>query len=613
MSKIPHTNFKAKYEVQKEEERRIGPGAYEIKDFLIEADQKPQCSRGLLDQLTERFPKDIADKAPPPGAYGIPDQKIVEKRWQQGSNIPSFQWRQGDRTLPLEGADIGPGTYNLKSSVDDLLNKRVSEKGPYQLFSVSRSAPINTGHYAVLDTWDLREDFPSKNYPESTSSLKQLQHYSQAKHGLFSKLSRFQKKPTDRLAIEHPGLEPKNVDFPGPGAYNVPAHWERKDLHKKKIPFNSSSGRSDRRSIAFFSGSYNSVGVGRYNLVNPVRDETIADKRKRPKRRNIGFSSTTTRFSSADGEQILNERLKPQNLRSEQRLKRRVILAPETNWTSTKQYWCTRSNDANGSKFDEKIRLYVGYPDWLIQRKNLRNELNRLGNFVEFYEKKPILTDLEKRVLKRASKRDKSIQTDVMVPEHNRKYKHTVLPKIRLPPPMGMERIEEFLETNRWRLVDLFRKMDRDKDWNILKQDFMHMAEQQQLFISEENAEELMCVFCKDAKVPMNYKKFARGRLQYKREERARLRESLNKTPSSIDTQLSSDPSSSPSATSQNSRYLQIPPTSMAYPPSPKEETNNKRNQSSSSSIKSSAKDRHGRRTESSAGTKSTTSVNSNV
>ncbi|CAF1607811.1 unnamed protein product [Didymodactylos carnosus] len=217
MAKIPHSNFKATYESRKEEERRIGPGAYEIKDFLIEADERPQCSRGLLDQLTERFPKDSSDRAPPPGAYGIPDQKIVEKKWQQGSKIPSFQWRQGDRTLPLEGSDMGPGTYNIKSSIDDLINKRVSEKGPYQLFSVSRSAPINTGHYAVLDRWDLRADFPSLDYPESISSLEQLKHYSQAKHGLFSKLSRFQKKPTNRLAIEHPGLEPKNVDFPGPG------------------------------------------------------------------------------------------------------------------------------------------------------------------------------------------------------------------------------------------------------------------------------------------------------------------------------------------------------------------------------------------------------------
>jgi hypothetical protein len=132
--------------------------------------------------------------------------------------VPSFEWNQGSRTLPLEvsvrnvqsfilfvygqGSKIGPGTYNIKGSIDELIDKRTSEKGPYQVFTKSRSAPINTGHYAVLDTWDLSPDFPSKNYPECISLSGLLDKHDRGK---FSKLTRFQKKPTDRLAIEHPG------------------------------------------------------------------------------------------------------------------------------------------------------------------------------------------------------------------------------------------------------------------------------------------------------------------------------------------------------------------------------------------------------------------------
>lgn len=71
---------------------------------------------------------------------------------------------------------------------------------------MSRSAPIKTGHYAVLDTWDLRADFPSMNYPASISSVDMM---SQTKQGRFGKLDRFQKKATDRLGIEHPGLSMK--------------------------------------------------------------------------------------------------------------------------------------------------------------------------------------------------------------------------------------------------------------------------------------------------------------------------------------------------------------------------------------------------------------------
>jgi len=56
MAKIPHSTFKQTYEKRKEDERRIGPGTYHINDFITDADQKPQCIRGVLDQLTPRFP-----------------------------------------------------------------------------------------------------------------------------------------------------------------------------------------------------------------------------------------------------------------------------------------------------------------------------------------------------------------------------------------------------------------------------------------------------------------------------------------------------------------------------------------------------------------------------
>ncbi|CAF4426420.1 unnamed protein product, partial [Rotaria magnacalcarata] len=60
--------------------------------------RKPRSIRGALDQLTPRFPKDQPDRAPPPGAYGIPDEKLVERQFQQGSNIPPFLWNQGSRS-----------------------------------------------------------------------------------------------------------------------------------------------------------------------------------------------------------------------------------------------------------------------------------------------------------------------------------------------------------------------------------------------------------------------------------------------------------------------------------------------------------------------------------
>ena len=59
LAKIPHSSFKETYDKRKEDERRIGPGAYPISDFLTEADRRQRCARGALDQLGPRFPKEI--------------------------------------------------------------------------------------------------------------------------------------------------------------------------------------------------------------------------------------------------------------------------------------------------------------------------------------------------------------------------------------------------------------------------------------------------------------------------------------------------------------------------------------------------------------------------
>lgn len=50
---------------------------------------------------------------------------------------------------------------------------------------------------------------------------------------------------------EHKGLEPKNPDFPGPGAYGITRPWEPIDYHKKKVPFNTTSSRNDKRSFTY--------------------------------------------------------------------------------------------------------------------------------------------------------------------------------------------------------------------------------------------------------------------------------------------------------------------------------------------------------------------------
>lgn len=59
MAKIPHSSYKETHEKHKESQRRLGPGTYQFTDFLSEAERRPQCTRGALEQLTPRFAKDL--------------------------------------------------------------------------------------------------------------------------------------------------------------------------------------------------------------------------------------------------------------------------------------------------------------------------------------------------------------------------------------------------------------------------------------------------------------------------------------------------------------------------------------------------------------------------
>ena len=95
---------------------------------------------------------------------------------------------------------------------------------------------------------------------------------------------------------------------------------------------------------------------------------------------------------------------------------------------------------------------------------------------VTFYEHKPRLSEVEKRVYKRLTHQDQATQTD-REKETIPKLDRNRIPIIRLPTPLAMESVEKFLANNHWRLVDLFRLLDRDKSWKIVKEDFTRLVD----------------------------------------------------------------------------------------------------------------------------------------
>lgn len=78
---------------------------------------------------------------------------------------------------------------------------------------------------------------------------------------------------------------------------------------------------------------------------------------------------------------------------------------------------------------------------------------------------------------------------------------------------------------------------------------------QENLNVSEGQAEEFLFCFCRESNVPMDYSKFARGRSFYKKK---------SKSPNSFDTALDSEASPTPLA-----NYLRPPSSDSShhYPP----------------------------------------------
>lgn len=86
-----------------------------------------------------------------------------------------------------------------------------------------------------------------------------------------------------------------------------------------------------------------------------------------------------------------------------------------------------------------------------------------------------------------------------------------------------MEKIEKFLNENRWRLVDLFKDLDKNKDWRVKRDDLIRECRKGRLEISESMIDELITVLGSNA-FKINYKSLARGRSSHLSERRSQLR-----------------------------------------------------------------------------------------
>lgn len=177
------------------------------------------------------------------------------------------------------------------------------------------------------------------------------------------------------------------------------------------------------------------------------------------------------------------------------------------------------SSDESGNDDDEPK---LSYEERMKDRRMLRKNLNKLDLDYEYLKRKKDLSEIERRVLNRLMYCEKAIQTDPVV--EKRVINKTPPPKIEYPTPGAMERIEKFLQENKWRLVDLFKDLDKNKDWRVKSDDLKRECRKGRLDISDSMIEELVTVLGKGRYNKINYKSLAKGRYSHLSELRAQLR-----------------------------------------------------------------------------------------
>ncbi|NXJ49545.1 LEXM protein, partial [Spizaetus tyrannus] len=269
LSQLPHFQFKEIMKRRKRQQERLGPGTYNIRDFLQET--RPSSLRGICDTREQRFRDAHRDCFPGPGTYGPrgnPYARLEERDGCSASTRGLMDSRTAkSQPLPpfppyLQGSGPGPGTYRLRSSIDEGLRRRAGGLGPCQPFSGDRSKLGRGASRAALLSRQRRGTELSTGTVKGF--LDELTLKENKKKGCFSTLPRNPGCPTERIFWATLSQCPREAYAVGPGSYN-PKPIER-SAYSGQPPFWSSAKRFDRKSYRLFTGNENPVGVGRYDI-----------------------------------------------------------------------------------------------------------------------------------------------------------------------------------------------------------------------------------------------------------------------------------------------------------------------------------------------------------
>ncbi|KAG9483027.1 hypothetical protein GDO78_009128 [Eleutherodactylus coqui] len=287
LTEIPHLLYRDTWERNRLLKQNMGPGRYNIKSFVELMEEKPCSVRGVCSARDVRFKEDKTNSNPGVGTYGKGGNPyaLIEERASKSASSKGIMYSETRKcsTAASVGCDLGPGTYNIKSPTDETLKHFVGKRGPYDLFTGSRSEPIPYGYFATPNNYQSEPGQYKVN-----SFIEELENEQKKKHGKFGVIPQYLRVPAEMISL-------------GPGSYETKPLFT--SVRRSAAPFLTSAKRFDMKSCRILFGSSNPVGVGRYNIDKPARGKTATCFR-------TSFLSKTGRYlSNFERDKVLQERV----------------------------------------------------------------------------------------------------------------------------------------------------------------------------------------------------------------------------------------------------------------------------------------------------------------
>jgi hypothetical protein len=257
---------------------------------------------------------------PGPGTYGIggvPAARMEEKAAESPGNVGMLDSGKSiKRELQLVGCDLAPTRYNKTTFTEQILNKVVSKRGPYDLFTGSRAKPVMTGHLSVISASQILGP-GSYELPSFTDDWQQRE---KKKHGDFSKLHQEghvrSQTAGERINCAILAQCPRVIKEPGPGQYSPKVFSVNVIPENKSAPaFGLSGSRYMKEKVI------NVIGAGRYNISsdrklcsNDNKGKGKEDKNSIGSKPTWNFKSSALRFQGQSRQGYLKERIRAKDV-----------------------------------------------------------------------------------------------------------------------------------------------------------------------------------------------------------------------------------------------------------------------------------------------------------